>query len=290
MNDWASLQRRFETLVLLAAHGLFVTTDELCQILGMAPAQLVDLQQRQIRRFAWRNFILEQAGPDTAEGAGWRVLNQGQASATHGSPGETLAGPPALAVQYHGFWSATQREQLGHHVLAHEGEFTKAKTRGETTQQAEGGSDYRRCLVLTEMGPFADSLRQNIGPLVPGAAQLLGLPPFAVTIMERHFLAYTDGCYSKAHADAGPDFSRTRRLSFVYFFRLPGSQFSGGELLMQDANFETLSRIQPQDNTIIFFDSRKNHEVLPVQVPSQSFRDSRFALVGWLHGGPETGT
>lgn len=42
-------------------------------------------------------------------------------------------------------------------------------------------------------------------------------------------------------------------------------------------------KIDPVDNSIVFFDSRLMHEVLPVSVSSGIFEDWRFTLNGWLH-------
>ena len=77
----------------------------------------------------------------------------------------------------------------------------------------------------------------------------------------------------------------------MYFLHKEPRRFSGGELRI----FETRlvddrpvpvdhgQTIVPRQNTIVFFPSRHQHEVLPVRVPSGEFADSRFTVNGWIH-------
>ncbi len=66
--------------------------------------------------------------------------------------------------------------------------------------------------------------------------------------------------------------------------------FSGGELLLYNSkiennlyvNAESFTKIEPRNNSIVFFLSRCMHEVLPVNCKSKAFADSRFTINGWV--------
>ena len=91
--------------------------------------------------------------------------------------------------------------------------------------------------------------------------------------------ASNDGDYFRLHQDGGPD--DTREITFVYFLHGEPRPFSGGELKIRD------STVMPLGDTLVLFPSCSVHEVLPVQVPSRQFADSRFTVNGWIHRGAE---
>jgi len=101
-----------------------------------------------------------------------------------------------------------------------------------------------------------------------------------------------DGDFFRAHSDAAtPEIAR-REISFAYYFlvRQPRG-FSGGTLRLYETidtapqRFEPtrFEDVAPEDNMIVFFESRLMHEVLPLHVPTGAFEDGRFTLNGWLH-------
>ena len=96
---------------------------------------------------------------------------------------------------------------------------------------------------------------------------------------------YAAGGFYAAHNDD----TKNRKLSFVYFFHHEPRRFSGGDLLLYDADAETarcpfgaFSRIVPLRNSIVFFPSRSWHQVTPVTCDPDDFGSGRFALNGHL--------
>ena len=96
---------------------------------------------------------------------------------------------------------------------------------------------------------------------------------------------YPAGGYYWAHQDA----VKNRKLSFVYFFHPEPRRFSGGDLLLYDADAETaacpfksFSRIVPLRNSIVFFPSWAWHQVAPVTCDTDDFGSGRFVVNGHL--------
>jgi Rps23 Pro-64 3,4-dihydroxylase Tpa1-like proline 4-hydroxylase len=200
--------------------------------------------------------------------------------------------PPAIAkpaadapvepvVQRTAFMPQAFRDRLLAYALANEAQFHPA-----TTYSAPAG--YRRCLAYDDLGPFDMPLQDHLAGVFAEVALALGVPGFQVVAFERQITAYVDGSQFNLHTDAS-DSAPARRISFVYYFHQIPRAFSGGDLLLYGAAADgqprpVLAEIPPQDNAVVFFDSRRHHEVRPVGVSSGAFADSRFAITGWLHG------
>ena len=102
---------------------------------------------------------------------------------------------------------------------------------------------------------------------------------------------YVAGAFYAAHRDD----VENRQLSFVYFFHREPRRFSGGDLLLYDADAETahcpfqaFSRIVPVRNSIVFFPSRSWHQVTPVHCDTDDFGSGRFVLNGHFRSRPPT--
>ncbi|NJN86051.1 MAG: hypothetical protein HC881_06705 [Leptolyngbyaceae cyanobacterium SL_7_1] len=122
----------------------------------------------------------------------------------------------------------------------------------------------------------------------------LNHPAFEVLELEMEMTAHNDGDYFATHTDAIPsEYSQLvdREISYVYYFCREPKAFSGGELKLYTTEIVNDSAqvgnefelIEPQNNSIVFFNSRCFHEVLPIHCPSQQFADSRFTVNGWFH-------
>jgi Rps23 Pro-64 3,4-dihydroxylase Tpa1-like proline 4-hydroxylase len=165
---------------------------------------------------------------------------------------------------------------------------SKFVTSGTTTN----ANDYRQSAILyaTYYEEFYRFLKEKLIVTVPTAIADLNLPPFEIAEVEMQMTAHNDGCFYKIHNDSGDTLTATRILTYVYYFYQEPKAFSGGELRLYNTELEgtrqtALSEfkdIEPQNNSIVFFDSRCMHEVRPIQCPSQRFGDSRFTLNGWL--------
>lgn len=152
---------------------------------------------------------------------------------------------------------------------------------------------YRESLVLhaSEFPALYDVLRQEIMAALPAVLDGLDHSPFAVTQLEMQITGHADGNFFKAHSDASSPDIAARELTYVYYFQ-PGPLrgFGGGGLRIYETYLRpggghdpaTFRDVEPTDNSIVFFDSRLIHEVLPVSVPSGAFEDWRFTVNGWL--------
>ncbi len=157
-----------------------------------------------------------------------------------------------------------------------------------TSTTTTGYANYRDSLVCFSFPPFDDLLRHRVRLLLPKvAAQLeLTLPEGDIEIQ---LTAHNDGHFYKMHNDNGSEAQKLRHISFVYYFNRSPKSFSGGALRLHDRQVDkglltaaaTYKDIEPLDNSLVFFDSRELHEVLPVICPSRAFADSRFTINGW---------
>jgi Rps23 Pro-64 3,4-dihydroxylase Tpa1-like proline 4-hydroxylase len=98
-----------------------------------------------------------------------------------------------------------------------------------------------------------------------------------------------DGGFFKPHADDGEEHQRHRKISYVYYFHRAPKRFTGGSLRLFDATMgaqrvaqHAFTRIEPTDNSIVFFPSTAPHEVERVCVESGAMADGRFSLNGWI--------
>jgi hypothetical protein len=92
--------------------------------------------------------------------------------------------------------------------------------------------------------------------------------------------SHNDGEYYHWHTDNGSEATRTRVLSFVYYFHGSPRRFSGGELVVYDGDGS--DEIEPLHDRLVLFRSSTKHEVKPVSCSTRLFEDSRFTLNGWL--------
>lgn len=157
--------------------------------------------------------------------------------------------------------------------------------------------DYRHSQVLDEpvFPELERKVRAELDAVLPDVFAALGHARFTPAKVELQLTAHGDGAFFKVHSDSGTDETVGRVLTFVIYFQLREPRgFDGGVLRVYqtdlDAEGRTLQHrpdafrdLAPEDNMVVFFDSRLSHEVLPVRVPSGAYEDGRFTLNGWLH-------
>lgn len=158
-----------------------------------------------------------------------------------------------------------------------------------TTTQAE---NYRQSSILyaTRFPKFYHFLKGQILQVFPQVLRQIQHPPFSVRELEMQLTAHGDGCYYKVHNDSGSPATQTRELTYVYYVHREPLRFSGGELRLYHTDphngrvvdREQYTEIAPHNNRIVFFDSRCQHEVMPVRCPSHQFEDGRLTFNGWL--------
>jgi Rps23 Pro-64 3,4-dihydroxylase Tpa1-like proline 4-hydroxylase len=142
--------------------------------------------------------------------------------------------------------------------------------------------DWRKSFVLYdwELRPVLQLIEQELHARLPYALTNLGIPRFDVSSMEIQLTSHNDGEYYHWHTDSGTEETRSRVVTFVYYFHSQPRQFSGGELVLYDE--ESAEEIEPVHDRLVMFDSRMKHEVKVVTCPSKQFENSRFTLNGWV--------
>ena len=156
-------------------------------------------------------------------------------------------------------------------------------------------SRVRSSRVAMQPEDIAASFKPRVIAALPGVFARLGYEPFEVAKIELQMTAHLDGDFYSQHNDnshghrKGHD-SDGRRISFVYYFCREPKRFTGGELRLFDTDLrrdafseQAYSRIEPDDNSIVFFPSAAMHEVGRRKMQSSDPADGRFTLNGWLH-------
>ena len=175
-----------------------------------------------------------------------------------------------------------QHKQLVVYATRNQQIFTGSNT-------STGATDYRESLVCFQFAPFDDLLRHRVRKLIPKVAAQLGLEVPEGDI-EIQLTAHNDGHYYRVHNDSSGEGFMHRVISFVYYFHRTPKSFTGGELRLYDRDVQdgklrpaaNYKDITPLDNSLVFFDSRDMHEVMPVVCPSKVFADGRFTINGWV--------
>ena len=201
------------------------------------------------------------------------------------------------------FLQKQTRSEVERSFLSRESEFVSSRVTLPASGTAAGekaGSDIelRRSRVIVAPGRalrsmFVPHLRNAILAAsgqtsaeadidaVDQSAADLGAVTFSK--IEIQLTASGDGDFYGLHEDGGPDRYSHRDISFVYFVCTSPGCFTGGELHLVDAGPSAPEQIiEPLDNRLVLFPSRRRHEIRPVKVPSLEFRHSRFTLNGWV--------
>ena len=203
-----------------------------------------------------------------------------------------LPAPPH--VQLLDFLPAEELRNLLDWVLSNEGSFTAATVRSGNDQVIN--PDRRIALTSGKLGPIRPLLRERMLEALPTLMEKTGAKGPAPTTLEIELAAHGDGAHFRPHTDLPIGEARQRRtidddrvLSAVLYFYGEPKGFSGGELRLfklgvdpDTAGKGDFLEIQPLQNSLVVFHSWVRHEVRPVAVPSQAFRDYRFAANIWF--------
>lgn len=146
-------------------------------------------------------------------------------------------------------------------------------------------------LLVQNFDEYYQKIRHKILQIRPDILGKLNLPSFLVSWVEMQMTAHNHGDYYYIHQDIDGEKISNRVLSYVYYFHQQPKAFYGGDLRIYQTHInsdnnqigEKFITIEPRHNSIVFFDSRIKHEVLPVFCPSQQFENSRFTINGWIH-------
>lgn len=188
-------------------------------------------------------------------------------------------------VQIENFLSPSENQQALEIAIAFADQFVPSTT---TT----GAVNYRESSVLyaTKFPEYYQFMKHRILETLPQVLSQLNHPPFTVTEVEMQLTAHHNGGYYKIHNDSSSAKTKTRTITYVYYFHDQPKAFTGGQLRLYETelrhgvayNKETFKTIEPLNNSIVFFESRCQHEVMPVSCDSPHFKDGRFTLNGWL--------
>lgn len=192
---------------------------------------------------------------------------------------------PATYLQIDNFLPEEEYQQVIDTAFNKQSKFYDSRTVTNT-------ENYRQSLILPgkEFSEVYYLVKNKLLETFPSLINQLKHPEFSVSHIEMQMTAHNDGAFYKAHTDAGSEKTKTRELTYVYYFYQEPKQFSGGELKIYDTEVqgkkfiqkENSRVIEPRNNSIVFFNSRCKHEVLPISCSSNEFKASRFTLNGWL--------
>jgi Rps23 Pro-64 3,4-dihydroxylase Tpa1-like proline 4-hydroxylase len=153
------------------------------------------------------------------------------------------------------------------------------------TSQRKHYPDWRKSTVIydDQLAGAAAQLEREIQIRLPEVLEALCMPAFNISSFEIQLTSHNDGEYFKWHTDNGSRETANRVLTFVYYLHRVPKRFSGGQLVifLPDAGDVVL---EPQNDSMVFFNSSAKHEVKPVACPSRLFEDGRFTLNGWIRG------
>ena len=201
------------------------------------------------------------------------------------------AAPPSLRpcpfVRLTEFLTPAQRERLFMYILARRERFRPARLIMNIL-------DRRIRASLVADGQTNRAVRSQFGSklrsVLPHVLARLRMEDLHRHIQMNVTVHFGGGFYKRHRDNDGKHpHSYLRKLSYVYYLSRKPRRFAGGDLLLYDTDVEAggassavFSRIEPLDNSLVFFPSGAFHEVTPVACASQDFRDGRFTVNGWI--------
>ena len=191
------------------------------------------------------------------------------------------------------FLSPEENRELYLHILLQEEHFRRSVVLGTAEKHRRS-----RYLAKEYYLKYFKVIEARITVRLEEILDYLGISNFRVSNFESQCTSSNQGDYYRLHNDAGMPLVAKRTLTYVYYFsRLP-LPFTGGELEIYETDPQIAdterylgvksagkflkTTLTPTNNSIVFFNSRLTHQVLPVQCPSGKFEDSRFTINGWL--------
>ena len=190
----------------------------------------------------------------------------------------------AQYMQFDNFLAPEEHQSILEYALSTEPQFIASST-------TDNRNDYRKSKLVYHPEPhLIEYLTNRIHEVLPEVLQKLGLSPFNIARMDTQLTSSNDGEFYKIHDDNSSAPTATRQFTYVYYFYREPKPFTGGELRIYNNKIENhywtrgegFKDVEPRNNSIVFFFSGYEHEVLPVSCPSKAFADSRFTLNGWI--------
>jgi Rps23 Pro-64 3,4-dihydroxylase Tpa1-like proline 4-hydroxylase len=190
----------------------------------------------------------------------------------------------ARYVRFDGVLGAAGHARLLEAAIARESQLEPSRV---TTNVA----GYRRSRLVHQPGELAADLVALVRARLPELCARLDVSPFPVGEIEAQLTVHNEGDYFHAHSDNGDAGTRSREISYVYYFHRLPKGFTGGELALFDARVGGGGQpvadgppvvIEPESDSLVVFPSACLHEVRPVRMLGGDWRDGRFTINGWV--------
>lgn len=183
-------------------------------------------------------------------------------------------------LHIYNFLSDSERSEIFDFAVNNESLFTQSSVIGDPSH---------RCSKVLYDFP-KDLFINRLQKLFPFACDALNIAPNEVGLIESQITASNNGDYFKPHTDSNfEQVTRTRFLSYVYYFHQNPKRFIGGQLLLynnqESKEYGNFKVIEPDNNSLVLFESCLLHEVLSVRCPNTKFENSRFTVNGWFNYG-----
>ncbi|MGB3534185.1 MAG: 2OG-Fe(II) oxygenase [Microcoleaceae cyanobacterium] len=194
---------------------------------------------------------------------------------------------PADFIQIENFLSPEEHQAALELAFSNQERFFSSQVINNAEQHRKSA-----VFVMKNIPDFYEMMRHKVLEVRPQVLEQLNIEPFLVSWLEMQLTAHNHGDFYKIHNDAAPgEHSWNRVLTYVYYFYQEPQSFYGGNLRIYDTIIQDhdvriqdpFKIIEPKNNSIVFFDSRAKHEVMPVICPSQKFENGRFTINGWIH-------
>ncbi len=182
-----------------------------------------------------------------------------------------------LFYQYKDFFGGQLNRELYALAVSKNEIFSHSKT-----SNSKYYPEWRKSKVIydSQFALFKNLIEKKIRESMDEIYRALELMPFEIGSFEVQLTSHNDGEYFKWHKDNSTPGTASRRITFVYYFHALPKPYSGGELIIHDEEHQYV--IEPVNDSIVFFDSGRKHEVKEVVCPGGAFNDGRFTLNGWI--------
>jgi predicted 2-oxoglutarate/Fe(II)-dependent dioxygenase YbiX len=294
-----SAERHGDKGTVLFRSGLLDRAVALLEEAARERPEDVDVGIRLVDAYRARGNLREAAGTvarltENAPSNGWLQYLHQVLSGEPVTPGAVEADTlPAAFVLHDAFLPEELRDEIWTHIQGVLPRFARATIARrfagpEVDQRVDG--NVRRARTLSSPPRVAELMDPYLRGTVEADAGLLGVPTPQIDHVELEVAVYGDGDHFQCHQDIFEAVSTRRVLTFVYFFAPEPRGFSGGELLLYDADRvrggfvgSKFTRIDPVSNRLILFDPATFHEVTPIRCASADPRDQRYTATGWVH-------
>lgn len=181
-------------------------------------------------------------------------------------------------LHIYNFLSDKEHNEIFDYAVNNESLFTQSGVLGD--------ANHRCSKVLYDFPK--DAFVNRLQKLLPFACDALDIIVNELGLIECQLTASNDKDYFKPHTDSNPEqVTKTRFLSYVYYFHRIPKRYLGGQLLLynnqESKEYGNFKVVEPDNNSLVLFESCLLHEVSPVRCPNTAFENGRFTVNGWFN-------